>query len=97
LRLVACEGQSCERVVGTDFVQLAPDRTVTVSPLVDDPDSFDIIIVEGLTYLGSGWTTGPAEQATLDRLNTPTTFSSFTFVDEVQPLVRPDLIQVQGH
>lgn len=38
-------------------------------------------------------TTGPAEQATLDRLNTPTTFSSFTFVDEVQPLVRPDLIR----
>ena len=53
-------GVELSRVVLADFVQLAPDRTVTVTP-AGSPDRFDVR-VDGLTYLSNfwnSWNSGP--------------------------------------
>jgi hypothetical protein len=47
-------GTELSRVVIADFVQLAPDRTVRVTPTAGDPNSF-AITVEGLTHQGGAW------------------------------------------
>ncbi|GAA0345512.1 hypothetical protein [Streptomyces blastmyceticus] len=52
--------QELSRVVQTDFVQLSPPRTVTVSPLPGNPDTFGIT-VDGPSYLGVDWS--PDESA----------------------------------
>jgi hypothetical protein len=89
------------RVVVADFVQLAPDRTVTIIPVTGDPDRFNIT-VEGLTYATNSWTTDPGEQDVLQHLTdhdstqgTPDDDGfTFEFLDELRPPVRPDLVQV---
>ncbi len=48
------ENTHLSSVVETDFVQLAPNRTVTLSPDPDNADSFTVK-VEGLTYRANGW------------------------------------------
>jgi hypothetical protein len=76
------------RVVLTDFVQLAPDRTVRVNPVEGDPNSFTIS-VQGLTYGGSAWDpTVPMEG--LD----PFDEELLTPLSELGTMTPPELIQV---
>jgi hypothetical protein len=58
-------GLELSRVVLADFVQLWPDRQVTVSPVEGDPNSFTIA-VEGLTYQSSTWYPSPDLPLALD-------------------------------
>jgi hypothetical protein len=51
-------GLELSGVVLADFVQLLPQRTVSVQPVPGDPNSFTFALT-GLTYAGSTWTPGP--------------------------------------
>jgi hypothetical protein len=106
LALARYQPQSIENVhvshvVLSDFVKLAPDRTVTIVPTTGEPDRFNIT-VEGLTYKANSWTTDPAEQNVLKHLKDHNTTQgtvdedgfTFEFVDGLQPPVHPDLVQL---
>jgi hypothetical protein len=51
-------GVELSRVVLADFVQLLPDRTVTVSAVPDDPNRLTVR-VDGLSYDGTSWRPTP--------------------------------------
>ncbi|MFF4528332.1 hypothetical protein ACFY1P_03575 [Streptomyces sp. NPDC001407] len=59
--------QELSRVVQTDFVQLSPPRTVTVSPLPGTADAFGIT-VDGPSYRGVDWS--PDEKVIGDTMDT---------------------------
>jgi hypothetical protein len=82
------------RVVIADFVQLAPDRTVTISPVQGNPDTFTIN-VSGLTYQSNAWTTAPLEADNARRLETMTLNTNFTILNDPQPPVRPALVRIE--
>lgn len=73
------------RVVRTDFVQLFPDRSVSVQPEAGDPDTF-LVTVEGRTYDSNVW-----------RPRSFLTFQfGFGFVDVTKP-DPPKLVRVSVH
>ena len=81
------------RVVLSDFVQVLPQRTVSVQPVAGDPNSFTIV-VEGLTYQGSAW-----DPTAFECIDLSTGFpASIDNVSEPDPPPRsapvPNLIQV---
>jgi hypothetical protein len=82
------EGLEVSRVVLTDFVQLAPDRTVTINPVEGDPNSF-AISVQGLTYQRSAWDPS-LPISDLD----PQSEQIATPLQELMTMTPPELIQV---
>ena len=86
-------GLELSHVVQTDFVQLAPERTVIVTPVQGVPDTF-AISVEGVTYQANTWSPDSEAQLELDNLRNGPDVKGDIEIDLSLAPRRPPLVEV---